>query len=1099
MKKHILLLFLIFTGFLQAQTYPVNPTKFGKISLNTNGVSTSTTKINTQEADGQINYIDAMNLPVPTSVINAIKQKADLSTGLLKNGLISINTDPTKFNISAGIGIISNFDDPENPVSTIISFPAFTGVTPTYLLTGNITYIAINSTPAVVMQATPFTDTQRRDLIILGAAVHSNLTNINVVNNISAPSNAIGNQLHDFMEAVGALNITGNKYSANGANLSLNKSAGTIFKFGVNFATNWKDPHVLSQSSGTALTFRYRTQNGTEGSDVTVINPALYDVANVLTAVPNNKFSIQTVTMFQTGLTRIQYGQNVYDDLASAQAAIFTRDYNVEANIKENGITRAYIIVKNNATSLQNATDSRIIEAQKFGGVASGGVALTFANIVSALGYTPENVANKSDSFTASSSTTYASTKALVDGLGVNNVAIAYVESTGNNATAIAGNQRKPYLTIEAALDALPSTGGVIKIGIGTFQSPDKTKIKANCFFLGSGKPFPNMTVTYADETSEPTYSSPTKLVGGTILTGNFYIDKVDNVQVSDLGIDCGKDFIDTFRAGVTEEGLTINGVLTSANNNNTMPPIKGIRIYNVSSLNYSATAPRHAVLVQDGFDITFNNISTYFGVHGIALKGRNVNLSNAQCFGHDIDGIIIKSDKYSYASDVSVNNVFITSIGSYDGAGIIVESGGDVIGGTDNRLYRVNISNANIRFTKFGIIDLGSVSKTDNINISDLNVYKVSASAVYFRNNSKNISLSNINVDGVASGNAVTLISNSPDEVKSLTNCVVKNSNGVGQNGFFFNAVGGKINLSNVYSSDSNIAIDGGSTSNVTGFNVRTAGTITGTLYFDANTTTDNIPSIDANGLIKKSLATVSPLGGGVFPNGVSGKSLAATFGASDTVGSGSFLALTNGLASTSGRQMVFQLSAANDVTNFYFNGTTFAATGIKFKNTGKIEAVAGTASNDVVVRSQLDLKADLASPALTGTPTAPTATAGTNTAQLATTAFVQAASRPYKTWVGIITQSGTSAPTAVVLENNLGGTIVWTRSSTGLYIGTLAGLLTTNKTVGFATLTPSRIANKIAAIEASGTMQIATADATGTALDSVLANTPFEIRVYP
>ena len=34
-----------------------------------------------------------------------------------------------------------------------------------------------------------------------------------------------------------------------------------------------------------------------------------------------------------------------------------------------------------------------------------------------ALGFTPENIANKSDSFTASSTTTYANTKALVDGL----------------------------------------------------------------------------------------------------------------------------------------------------------------------------------------------------------------------------------------------------------------------------------------------------------------------------------------------------------------------------------------------------------------------------------------------------------------------------------------------------------------------------------------------------------------------------------------------------------------------------------------------------------------------------------------------------------
>lgn len=42
---------------------------------------------------------------------------------------------------------------------------------------------------------------------------------------------------------------------------------------------------------------------------------------------------------------------------------------------------------------------------------------------------------------------------------------------------------------------------------------------------------------------------------------------------------------------------------------------------------------------------------------------------------------------------------------------------------------------------------------------------------------------------------------------------------------------------------------------------------------------------------------------------------------------------------------------------------------------------------------QTALNLKAPLASPALTGTPTAPTAAAGTSTTQLATTAFVAAA----------------------------------------------------------------------------------------------------------
>ncbi len=54
---------------------------------------------------------------------------------------------------------------------------------------------------------------------------------------------------------------------------------------------------------------------------------------------------------------------------------------------------------------------------------------------------------------------------------------------------------------------------------------------------------------------------------------------------------------------------------------------------------------------------------------------------------------------------------------------------------------------------------------------------------------------------------------------------------------------------------------------------------------------------------------------------------------------------------------------------------------------------AMSGTSTNPVqnkIVQAELALKAPLASPALSGTPTAPTAGAGTSTTQLATTAFV-------------------------------------------------------------------------------------------------------------
>jgi hypothetical protein len=69
--------------------------------------------------------------------------------------------------------------------------------------------------------------------------------------------------------------------------------------------------------------------------------------------------------------------------------------------------------------------------------------------------------------------------------------------------------------------------------------------------------------------------------------------------------------------------------------------------------------------------------------------------------------------------------------------------------------------------------------------------------------------------------------------------------------------------------------------------------------------------------------------------------------------------------------------------------------------------------------VKTALDLKANLASPTFTGTPAAPTATAGTNTTQLATTAFVTAANN-LKANLASPTFTGTPAgPTAAAGTN--------------------------------------------------------------------------------
>jgi len=132
---------------------------------------------------------------------------------------------------------------------------------------------------------------------------------------------------------------------------------------------------------------------------------------------------------------------------------------------------------------------------------------------------------------------------------------------------------------------------------------------------------------------------------------------------------------------------------------------------------------------------------------------------------------------------------------------------------------------------------------------------------------------------------------------------------------------------------------------------------------------------------------------------------------------------------------------------------GSAASNNGVIVKTTGNI--LVGTQTDDGVNKLQVNGTVSATSfngsATLTGTPTAPTATAGTNTTQIATTAFVQANARPYKVYTALISQTGTNAPTATVLENTLGGTIVWTRSNTGQYVGTLTGAFTDQKTIIF------------------------------------------------
>ena len=120
------------------------------------------------------------------------------------------------------------------------------------------------------------------------------------------------------------------------------------------------------------------------------------------------------------------------------------------------------------------------------------------------------------------------------------------------------------------------------------------------------------------------------------------------------------------------------------------------------------------------------------------------------------------------------------------------------------------------------------------------------------------------------------------------------------------------------------------------------------------------------------------------------------------------------------------------------YVKATNFTAKdSLPSGNSGKIVKGTEIDTEFTAIASAISSKADINSPALTGTPTAPTATAATNTTQIATTAFVTAAlSAAYP--VGSIYINATSASN----PNTLLGFGTWTAFGAGrVMVGLDAG----------------------------------------------------------
>lgn len=309
---------------------------------------------------------------------------AGLGTGLRNGGVLSVGAPNTTFSVSDGTGyVIDSTTVPGTPTITSVNWSGQTNIPVTNIATQLITFVSINAAGAVVQQTNRWTPDQYRTHIVLGVVVHVDQATVDTVNNEQHTALDATGQISDILDGLGFFNKQGNVFTASGANLQIDKSAGVMVAQGANWPTDPLNPHQLTLPALTGATFQYRFQDGTNGATGTSIDPSIYDVGGTSTSVPTNRYTIQRIYSFTSNNVKIQPGQVVYNSMADARADLQIGDFVTEPSIAANGLLRGFLIVRQGTTDLSNTANAQFLEASRLGDV-TGAAGLSVSTLQAA-------------------------------------------------------------------------------------------------------------------------------------------------------------------------------------------------------------------------------------------------------------------------------------------------------------------------------------------------------------------------------------------------------------------------------------------------------------------------------------------------------------------------------------------------------------------------------------------------------------------------------------------------------------------------------------------------------------------------------------------
>lgn len=293
-------------------------------------------------------------------------------TGLIGGAIIS-QASATQFAIAAGKGVVVDFaTDFNNPVVTPITINAQTITLTAPQLANALNWVLIDSTGSVIVQSNRPAHVQRRTYIQLGV-----ISCVSGVINTVTPAPIYLPQTHsqfnDLLYEMGPLSLgtTSNVISTLGANLSVSKTAGLLFSPTAGYSAGPNELHYVTSPAESTVSFRYATQlsGSINPTAVTVFDPTRYDNAGVITVNPgaNGTATIQRVYLLPSASAGsqvfVEYGQTIYSNLATAQAAIGAGTHIDNPDIAGIGVLLAWVVTTKNCVSLQSTSTAALIRA----------------------------------------------------------------------------------------------------------------------------------------------------------------------------------------------------------------------------------------------------------------------------------------------------------------------------------------------------------------------------------------------------------------------------------------------------------------------------------------------------------------------------------------------------------------------------------------------------------------------------------------------------------------------------------------------------------------------------------------------------------------